>query len=253
MLLLLFAVAARADLKPETLQGYERYIKSLQPKLEEHNKSVEHFLWIDQNPDLKKQVRNGEIVTERMTAPDVPDGLIQHWIGAVFIPGVTIDQVTRIDQDYARHKILYAPDVMDSKILEHKGNHFKVFLRFRKHKVITVVLDTIHEVDYIPLDKTRLFSRSDCDHVQEVKSPGEPDEQKLPVGEGTGFMWAMNSYWRLAERDGGVYAECEAITLARDIPTGFGGVVGPIIRSLASESLENTLKVKRSSVTKAGK
>lgn len=248
LFLLLFAVSLRAELKPETLKGFQNYIGSLESKLERQNQSPERFLWIDRDPARRKQVQLGQVVTERVVAPSIPSGLIQHWIGGVFIPRTTIDQVVRVDQDYNRHKILYRPDVIDSKILSHQGNHFRVFLRLKKEKVITVVLNTEHEVDYIPLDKDRLFSRSTCDKVREVKNPGTPDEQVLAVGEGTGFMWAINSYWRLAERDGGVYAECEAVTLSRDIPFGLGGMIGPIIRSLASESLTNTLTAKRRAV-----
>lgn len=248
LLLLLFAVSLHAQLKPETLKGFHSYIESLESKLEKQNQSRERFLWIDRDPARRKQVQLGTIVTEQVVTPNIPLGLIQHWIGGVFLPSKTIDQVVRVDQDYNRHKILYQPDVIDSKILSHQGNHFRVFLRLKKEKVITVVLDTRHEVDYIPLDKDRLFSRSRCDDVREVKDPGRSNEQVLAVGEGTGFMWAINSYWRMAERDGGVYAECEAVTLSRDIPFGLGGMIGPIIRSLAEESLTNTLTAKRRAV-----
>ena len=245
MFLLFFAISARAELKPETLKGFQNYIQSLEAKLEKQNQSTENFLWIDRDSSLRNRVRNGEIVTQQVTAPTVPDGLIQHWKGAVFLPGVTLDRVISVDQNYNRHKTLYSPDVVDSKILSHQGDHFRVFLRLKKHQVITVILDTVHEIDYIPLDEHRMYSRSRCDHVQEVKDAGEPDEHVLPVGDGVGFMWAINSYWRLAERDGGVYAECEAVTLSRDIPFGMGGVVGPVIRSLAADSLTSTLTAKR--------
>ena len=43
-------------------------------------------------------------------------------------------------------------------------------------------------------------------------------EREKPIGHDNGFMWALNSYWRLEEKDGGVYIQCEAITLTRDIP-----------------------------------
>lgn len=252
-LLALCTATAYADLKPETLKEFQSYVQSLETKIERQNASPEKFLWIDRDPARREAVRQGKIITERMHAPPVSDGLVQHWIGGVFIPNTTLEKVIRIDQDYNRHKILYSPDVADSKILSHQGNHFKVFLRFRKHKVFTVVLDTEHEVDYIPLGEGRMYSRSTCNKVQEVKDPGTSSEHVLPVGEGMGFLWAMNSYWRLMERDGGVYAECDAITLARHVPIGLGGMVNPIIQSLASESLTNTLAAKRRAAAGAGK
>jgi len=243
------SLLAYADLKPETLKGYQSYIQSQESRLKSQNTSTKDFLWIDQDAERRQSVRDGEIETEQLKTPNIPGGLIQHWVGGVFIPNVRIDQVIRVDQDYNRHKILYAPDVADSRIISHQGNHFTVFLRFRKHKVFTVVLNSEHEVDYQPLAPGKLFSTSVSTKIQEVKDPDTPKEKVLPVGEGMGFLWAMNTYWRMLERDGGVYAECEAITLARSVPPGLGGMVAPIIQSLASESLINTLTIKRKVVS----
>jgi hypothetical protein len=84
--------------------------------------------------------------------------------------------------------------------------------------------------------------------VREVRNAGESDEKVLPQGEGLGFLWAMNSYWRVQQRDGGVYIECEVVTLARAIPFGMGPLVKSTIQSFASESLANTLKEKQHAV-----
>ena len=64
----------------------------------------------------------------------------------------------------------------------------------------------------------------------------------LPPATGYGFLWRLYSYWRFQERDGGTWMECEAISLTRDIPTGLGWIVEPVIRNLPKESLENTLR-----------
>ena len=58
----------------------------------------------------------------------------------------------------------------------------------------------------------------------------------------------MNSYWRFEERDGGVYVECESISLTRDIPAGFGWLVGSFVTSIPEESLEETLGQTRAAV-----
>jgi hypothetical protein len=81
-----------------------------------------------------------------------------------------------------------------------------------------------------------------------VENPGRPDEREKPPGTGEGFLWRLNSYWRFAERDGGVWVECQAVSLTRDIPTGFGWIVDPIIRNLPKESLENTLRSTRAAL-----
>jgi hypothetical protein len=153
-------------------------------------------------------------------------------------------------QDYDRHKDLFQPEVVDSRVLSRHENDFKIYLRLLKKKVITVVLNTEHEVTYTPLGKTRARSVSRSTRIAEVENPGKPNERELPPGTGQGFLWRLNSYWRFEERDGGTWVECEAISLTRDIPTGLNWIVQPIIRDLPKESLENTLSSTRAALVK---
>ena len=125
-------------------------------------------------------------------------------------------------QDYNHHKDIYKPEVIDSRLIGHSGNDFKIQLRLLKKKVITVVLDTYYDVHYVPVDKTRWYSRSYSTRIQEVDNAGKPDERLQPAGKDHGFLWRLYSYWRFVERDGGVYMECQAVSLTRDIPTGPG-------------------------------
>ena len=62
---------------------------------------------------------------------------------------------------------------------------------------------------------------------------------------GSGFLWRLYSYWRFHERDGGAYVECRAISLTRDVPTGLGWIIEPIIQKLPKESLIHTLNATR--------
>jgi hypothetical protein len=118
-------------------------------------------------------------------------------------------------------------------------------MRLRKKKVITVVLDTEHEVHYFQLDPLRWYSRSYTTRIAEVDNPGEPDERQLPPGADHGFLWRLYSYWKFQERDGGVYVECQALSLTRNVPLGLGWLIEPIIRQLPRESLANTLRATR--------
>ena len=77
------------------------------------------------------------------------------------------------------------------------------------------------------------------------------DGRELPPGQDRGFLWRLNSYWRFEERDGGVYVECEAISLTRNVPLGLGWLVNPIIRSLPQESLASTLLATREAMREA--
>jgi hypothetical protein len=170
----------------------------------------------------------------------VKGGLVHDWIGATFIPA-TLSQAIGLVQNYDNHKSVYRPEVIDSKLRSRDGDNFRVYLRLVKKKVITVVLNTEHDVTYFPIDATRVHSRSYSTRIAEVEDPGESGEREVPPGKGHGFLWRLNSYWRFLERDGGVYIECEAISLSRGMPAGLGFVLRPIIRELPRESLASTL------------
>jgi hypothetical protein len=174
--------------------------------------------------------------------------MIQHWIGAIFMPGATISQIVAIDQDYANYAKFYSPEISRPKVISHDGNHFVVSYRITKKKVLTAVEDTVHAIDYLPLKPGRMAVQSRSTSVNQVEDAGTSSERVLSVGEGDGFLWAMNSYWRMEERDGGVYVECEAVTLSRDLPFGLGGMINPILQSFAEESLKKTLDAKRVAV-----
>jgi hypothetical protein len=239
-------VASKAELKPQTVQAFDSYVKKAEARMDSGP-----FLWTDGTPVRKQRVRNGDVAAEPWTGNgdiEISDGLIHDWVGAVFISGASLQKTIALVQDYNNHKVIYKPEVIDSQLLSHNGNDFTVRLRLLKKKVITVVLNTDHEVLYFPIDPTRWASRSYSTRIAEVESPGKPDEREAPPGKDHGFLWRLNSYWRFEEKDGGVYVECEAISLTRDVPTGLGWLINPIIRSLPRESLANTLKATRDAI-----
>ncbi len=248
----LSVAGARAmDLKPETQQAFDRYIRETEARLDLGVRPGAKFLWVDEEPARLAQVRDGQIVIENRAGHDtitVPGGLIHDWTGAVFVPGVTLGKTLALIQDYDRNQDNYKPEVMSSRLVSRNGNDFKVYLRVMKKKVITVILDTDYDVRYFPLDGGRCHSRAYSTRIAEVQNAGEKDERTLPPGHDSGFLWRLYSYWRFQERDGGVYVECEAISLTRGIPSGLGWLVQPIITSLPRESLANTLRKTRSAL-----
>jgi hypothetical protein len=244
---------AAAELKSETLAAFDSYIRTTEARIANQVSGKRSFLWTDESAQRRDLVRKGQIVAQpwnsRGEAP-VPSGLIHDWIGSVFIPGVSLDKVLAMVQDYDNHYKIYQPEVIASKTLQHDGNHYKIYLRLLKKKIITVVLNSEHDINYYPIGPTRLHSRSYSTRIAEVDNPGERDERELPVGAGHGFLWRLYSYWRFEERDGGVYMECQAVSLTRDIPTGFGWLIEPVIRDLPKESLMRTLEGTRQALKK---
>ena len=236
-----------AELKPETLAAFDKYIRLKEARLEQPPAGG-RFLWADAAPDRYRQLRDGAVLAQPagdQREVNVPEGLIHDWIGAVFIPGPTVEKTIAMVQDYSNHRKVFQPEVIDSKILTHSGDDFKVYLRLKKKKVLTVVLNTEHDVHYIHLNRERWQSRSYSTHIGEVENAGKPDERELPAGKDHGFLWRLYSYWRFEERDGGVYVECEAVSLTRNVPAGLGWLIEPIVRKLPRESLVNTLLAMR--------
>ena len=243
----LTAVAGAADLKPRTVQAFDDYVRRLESRLNEQLKTPA-FLWADASPKRALKVRQGQVLVESLTGKGpqaVPDGLIHDWVGAVFIPGTTLEKTLAMVKDYNRRKDLYKPEVIDSRLVGRRGDDFQIYMRLLKKKVITVVLDTYYDASYQQLDPTRCYSRSYSTRIQEVNNPGKPNERLEPEGKDHGFLWRLHSFWRFAERDGGVWVECEAVSLTRDIPMGLGWLIEPIIRDLPRESLVGTLEKTR--------
>ena len=243
--MLLLSGVAQVDLQPKTAEAFDQYIRSAEDRMQTQ---TQHggFLWVDGAPERMARVRKGQVLSEPVIGKgdiQVPDGLIHDWIGAVFLPGVTVAQTLRFMEDYDNHKRYYQPEVVDSKLVSRDGNDYHIFMRLLKKKILTVVLNTYHDVHYTELDDHRWYSRSYSTRIAELDG-----DRELPPGHDHGFLWRLNSYWRFAERDGGVYVECEAISLTRDVPVGLGWLVNPIIRSLPEESLANTLRATRNAL-----
>ena len=175
----------------------------------------------------------------------MPSGLIHDRIAAAFIPESTIPEIFEVIQDYDDHKNVYKPEVLDSKLIIRHRDDFQIYLRFLKKKIMTVVLDTDHEMHYRLVGPTRWECRSYTTRIAEVENAGTRDERILQPDTGYGFLWRLFSYWRFEQRDAGVVVECRAISLTRNVPFGLGWAIEPIIQQLPKESLFNTLEATR--------
>ncbi len=260
VLVLLTAQLSRAELKKKTNDAFNTYDRLTQERFDKET-SEQAFLYFNQLPDAQKKALQarmdaGEVVIEKLTTLnqgnpiDVPSGMIHHWRGVVFVPGATLAQTIALVQDYDHHSLVYQPDVARSKLMHREGNNFHIYYRLRRKKVITVVLDTEYDVHYEPLSPTRMVSKSISSSIREVENPGKPDENVKPAGYDTGFMWRLNTYWHMEEKNGGVYIQCEAVSLSRDIPAGLGWMIRPFVEDVPKESLMFTLGRTRETLLK---
>lgn len=179
----------------------------------------------------------------------VPGGLIQDWIGAVFIPKVTLQETLRVVQDYPRHAEWYKPDIASVNVLSHTGGDYLIRTRIVKSKFfITDVLEVDNAIHYVTLDSKRVYSRSASQRIVEISNPGKENEKELPPGHDRGLMWRITGYWFFEEADGGVYIATESVTLTRDIPFLMGKMLSPILRELPAEALQTSLEQTRKAV-----
>jgi hypothetical protein len=227
-------------LQPETAAGFDRYVARAEARIS--------------GADVRNtQLKGGELRIESGIAggdANASGGMIQDWIGTMFIPGATRDQARAVLQEYAGYKGFYAPQVIESKQLAHQGDEYDIFLRLYEKHILSVVLNTTYHVRYNMPDAQHLIVTARSTRIAEVKDPDKSYQEELPVGDDTGFLWRLNTYWRFQSADGGVYARCEAISLSRDVPFGLGWMLKGFLEGFPKESMLNTLRGTRDAMLK---
>jgi hypothetical protein len=252
MLLGLCPRSNAASLKPETVAAWDSYLAAAHAAMQARLQPGANFLWLDDEPDRMEHVRTvGPYILP--AGPHIPRkvsaGLIHDWLGAGFVPNAKIEDILRVVRDYDRYKAIYRPGVIDS--ISHGKDGVKDLFSMRlanKSVVSKTALDTDCEASYFRVDDHRWYGVSNTVHIQEVDHFGTPEQRTLPENTGTGLIWRLSSITRLEERDGGVYAELEAIALSRDIPAAFRLFVTPIVRRVSRDSLATSLHQTRIAV-----
>jgi hypothetical protein len=246
-----------ADLQKPTIQAWDNYVRAVEDRVEKELQTTKPFLALERLPQAEQQnaaaiLKSGAVFitqvpgpTLRGPMPKIPDGLVHHWLGVVRIPGVRVDDVLAFVQRYDDSP-RYFKDAIASKLVQRTGDDFEVYLKLRREKSVlgyrvSKVYNTIHLVAYRRFDVSHAASRSVTTRIAEVEDAGQPSEREKPVGQDSGYLWRLNSYWRFVETADGVTVECESISLSRGIPTGIGWIAEPIVEAIARESVEGTL------------
>jgi len=236
-------------LRPETNRAFDAYARSVEQKSETRLSGDAVLQWIEITESERSAVLAGKIVTKRVSNgdADVPGGLIHDWLGVMFVPGVTAGEIVDVIQDIDNHAA-YFSEVLESRMVSRDGDTIHSFLRLKKQKILTVVLNTEHETRYRELSDGHWYLHSRSTKIAQVKNAGSPDERELPVGEDSGFLWRLNAYWNLAESDGGTWVEIRTLSLSRRIPSLLAPLIRPLVSSVPRESLEATLQGTRNAV-----
>lgn len=248
-----------AELKPEAIAAFDRYVAATEARINSEESPTGTFLYVDGQPSdamngSYRKLRNGEVLVEKRETKSpgisshVPGGMVHHWVGIVFIPGATLAQVLPIVRDYDRRAELYKPEVTASHLISRQGDDYRFFLRLYQKRFTTVVFNSEYVSHWGKVDSKMAYSHCVSTKITEVKDPDRPDGEEWPVGHGRGYLWRLNTYWRFEEKDGGVYMQCEAVALTRDIPLGLGWLLKPLVTKIPRESLSRALGQTRTAV-----
>lgn len=254
------ATALAAEVKRETIEAWELYAEATEQRIAKELQSDDGFLVRDFEPGsegVRANLLAGQIAITKLrsanaagTSIAVPKGLIHHWLGSVFIPGATVEQILqRISNPGAPD--LQRQDVLESRVLARGPNSLKLFLKLQRKQFVTVVYNTEHVVQFASHGAGRASSRSIATKIAELENAQTVNEWEKPEGQDRGFLWRLNSYWRYQQVDGGVIVECESISLSRSIPSVLRVIVRPLINSVAKGAMERTLVLVRDQHTTA--
>ncbi|MEZ5318182.1 MAG: hypothetical protein R2752_12335 [Vicinamibacterales bacterium] len=243
------AAAGGPVLGPDGASAWTAYVGLVEQRVAREERVADPFLDTDRSADgtaRRAALRSGEVLVEEVREPgadgeafDVPSALVHHWRGAVFVPGATIDGILARLADAPPGE--GQPDVLRARVLSRTPDGLRVYLRVQRTKFVTVVYDTEHEVRMARLAPDRAATSSRAVRIDEIADAGTATERVLPPGEDHGFLWRWNAYWRYLQVPGGVFVECESVSLSRDVPAFVRALAGPLIRRTARESMDRTL------------
>ena len=250
-----------ADLEAKTLKAFNDYVALAEQRMKRDEGRSNDILYIETLPknefdSILSTIEHGGVYVQEVSTQDakggsidIPDGMIHHWVGDVFIPGRSVASALKVLRDYDNFKNIYKPEVIGSRLVSREDQHdYKVYLRLQKQSIVTVTLDTWYDIHFTPVSKDGGYSRSVSTRIQQVDDAGTPDEHLEPVGHDSGYLWRINSYWRYQQRDNGVIIEWESIALSRDVPFLVAWFVNPLIHKISREAVQDMLTATRKAV-----
>src|SRR5579862_2131071 len=251
--------AAAAELKQDTIQAFEQYVKVTEEERAAKRRKYGTFLWVDSQEEALRQqfherLSRGEVVTKHLETRDdnrpihIPHGLVHHWVGTIFIPGATLDQTMTLMENYPTYPQLFSFGVQRSKVVSQEKNHSQVQLRMFRESRSPAFYNVDLDDRYFTVDADHAYLRSRSTRIAELADVGKPTEHELPVGDDRGLLWRLNLDWRCQEKNGGVFLQIEVIALSRGVPAIIAWLADPYIQGIPREYLEKVLQAMRSGV-----
>jgi hypothetical protein len=241
-----------AEPNPQALASWKDYMAMANTRMQDRLNGKSPFLWVDQDPMRRQQLSLGEIIISPIgnSHPlSIPHGLIHHWMGAVFIPGATVQDLSAVVGDYATYSEIYRPTLVKAELLESAGDEQKFsILWVQRVLLLTAAFYTEMDSNYFALNGRQGYMAFATSRVQQIEHYGEKDERRLAPDEGSGYLWRFVSFARFAERDGGLYLELEVIGLSRDLPGSLRFLLKPVIDHVPRQALAIKLEQTRRAI-----
>jgi hypothetical protein len=259
MLLLGPVLSGAATLSPQADHAFAVYVSNLESRLKAQHLKVETYAAVlgrdgAPRPEVEAALQAGEVFVERVNGGNrqVSGGLLHHWRAAALVSGATPEDMLELLRSYDHLDRYYAPEVVSSRLLTGSGEQATLAMRFRKQRIVTVVLDAEFETRSAVAGGVG-YSISRSTHFWQIDHPGGEQERRRREGHDDGYLWRLNSYWSFEQRREGLLIECEAVSLTRDVPVGLGWLIMPIIETLPRTSLEFTLAATRNALLENAK
>ena len=248
-LLLSVLLSKAAELKRDTLRAWDDYIGDVNTTVAERNAGSRPFLLIDESPEIRRRVQNGELVITNHDPRKVPQGLIHHWVGDMFVPNVSLDQVMRVLNRYDRYSDYYKPLIRKTSVIEQTGDTVKLnVLAVQKALSVTAAVETDEEIQIARPAPNRVCITANSARIQEIANYGQPSEHVFPEARRPGYVWRTLIVQRLEQRDAGVYVELETISLSRGIPVEVRWLIKPLTDDLPRKMMTDLLNETRAAV-----
>jgi hypothetical protein len=222
------AAVLTTTLQPHTIASWNEYID----RFERTSLATRAMLDPRDNQPL--------LIDLSLTGGSVRDGYIHHWIGAMRVPNVTVEQVEAVIKDYNHWQKIYAPDVRYSsatRVTQDGGPAYDLrMISEQTDGLLHFAFDMHFRVRFQQAGDFRV-AESRAYLIREGDSGHAPYTDLLPEGSDHGILWRLNTYWRLKKDGTSTYAECQVISRSRKPLLGTTGHV----KSRARDSLKSTL------------
>ena len=226
-LMLSSALCAGAELQERTNRTYESYRANAEKRFfaRQHTPAAPQSAGISGRPADEDGIVS------------IAGGLIHHWIGTCFIPGLKLQTAIDVSRNYGAYPSIYK-EIMTSRVLAHDADKYRVLMRLKDGEAgVSAVLDVRSTVRYVLIDSAHAFTVSNSEEIREVRRAGTPDEVFLPSGRDSGYLWRADVFTSFAQTADGLYVETETLGLSRGFPPMLGWLIGPIARRLGRKSV----------------